>query len=505
MAAEFGGRSGTIGRVAIVVVPSALTAAAFAIGSHFGVVGHLPLWALLLLLVAVGVEGEISGAFVRADATVTALHVALSLQILGITAVIYVIGWGPTLTIGYLFVVARALDTVGSRAWHIALGWTVAGIVVGQTAIVIGLVPTYVAAPYVHGLAALGILGMAFVIRLLGMKTEDNEKAHVQRDEADRAVRTTLSLLSATLDATADGILVVDAEGAITRFNAQFAQMWRLPPDVLDTRDDNAAIQCVLSQLARPESFLAKVEELYADPDAESDDTLEFNDGRIFDRHSRPQRVDGVVVGRVWSFRDVTDRSRLVDELAHQAFHDHLTGLPNRALLRDRLERALAGARRSGATVSVLFCDLDGFKMVNDTLGHDAGDVLLEQVARRIEHNLRDDDTAARVGGDEFALVLDHTIADDAIALAHRLLDRLREPFDINGREVFARTSIGIADNHDDALDAEELLSRADVAMYAAKSRGRDRCEVFEPGMQTELTARHELRESIVYSPQNTT
>jgi diguanylate cyclase (GGDEF)-like protein len=280
--------------------------------------------------------------------------------------------------------------------------------------------------------------------------------------------------------------------------------MWRLPQDVLDARDDRAAIQCVLSQLVRPDSFLAKVEELYADPEAESDDTLEFIDGRVFDRHSRPQRVDGIVVGRVWSFRDVTDRTRLVDELAHQAFHDHLTGLANRALLRDRLERALASASRSGATVSVLFCDLDGFKMVNDTLGHDAGDLLLEQVARRIEHSLRDDDTAARVGGDEFALVLDHTTADDAISLAQRLLDKLRDPFDINGREVFARASIGIADNHDDALDAEELLSRADVAMYAAKSRGRDRCELFEPSMHTELTARHELHAVIGYSRQNT-
>jgi diguanylate cyclase (GGDEF)-like protein len=474
---------GRISRAATVVVPSGLTAAAFAVGSHFGDVGTLPLWALLLLLAAVGIEGELTGVLLRPEASTAALHTALAAQALGITTIIYAIGWGPTLTIGYVFVVARALDMAGSRVWRIALGWTVVGILAGQLAIAINLVPTYVRAPYVHGLAALGILGMAFVLRLLGTKTAENEHAAGQRLRADHETRATLSLLTATLDATADGILVVDAAGAITRFNAQFARMWRLPQDVLDDGDDGAAIGFVLEQLVRPEAFVAKVEELYANPEAESDDTLEFKDGRVFDRHSRPQRVDGTVVGRVWSFRDVTDRSRLVDELAHQAFHDHLTGLANRALLRDRLDRALARSQRSGAVVAVLFCDLDGFKVVNDTLGHDAGDLLLEKVARRVEYNLRDGDTAARVGGDEFAVVLDETTPRDTIALAQRLLDRLREPFDINGRAVFARASIGVADNSTEALEAEELLSRADIAMYAAKGRGRDRLECFEPAM----------------------
>ena len=165
---------------------------------------------------------------------------------LGITAIIYVIGWGPTLTIGYVFAVSRALDTAGSRVWPIALGWTTCGIVVGQVAIETGLVPTYVPTPYVHGLAVLGILGTGFVMRLLGMKTEQNERVLAERDHADQEVRSALSLLAATLDSTADGILVVDAHGTITRFNAQFAQMWRLPQAVLDSGDDGAAIQFVL-------------------------------------------------------------------------------------------------------------------------------------------------------------------------------------------------------------------------------------------------------------------
>jgi diguanylate cyclase (GGDEF)-like protein len=490
-------------RIAIVVVPGVLTAVAFAVGSRFGVVGDMPAWALLLLLVVIGVEGELTGRLIHPEASALALHIALSLQILGITSIIYAIGWGPTLAIGYVFVVERALENGGSRVWRVTLGWTVVGILLGQIAIMFGLVATYVRSPYVHGLAALGILGTAFVMRLLGTKTEANEQALLERETADHEMRSTLSLLSATLDATADGILVVDGAGAITRFNAQFADMWRIPREILDNRDDDAAIRFVMDQLVRPETFVAKVQELYADPDAESDDTLEFKDGRVFDRHSRAQRVDGEVVGRVWSFRDVTDRNRLVVELEHQAFHDHLTGLANRALLRDRLEQALARSRRTGATVAVLFCDLDGFKMVNDTLGHDAGDLLLVDVARRFEQNLREGDTAARVGGDEFALVIEEPAPGDANLLAGRLLDTLREPFDVNGHEVFARASIGIADNRADVLDADELLCRADIAMYAAKGRGRDRFEVFEPTMQTELTTRHELHGDLRHAVHN--
>jgi diguanylate cyclase (GGDEF)-like protein len=479
--------------VAVLVVPSVLTAIAFGIASHFGLVGNLPFWALLLFLAASGALGQITGVWVRPYASGRALHTALAAQVLSVSAIIYVIGWGPTLTIGYVFVVARALDAGGSRVWRATLGWTVVGIAFGQFAIVVDLVPTYVPTPYVHGLAALGILGMAFVMWLLGTKTLENERASEARDQADHEVRTTLSLLSATLDSTADGILVVDTAGAITQYNSQFARMWRVPEALLEARDDAAAVQFVLEQLLRPEVFVAKVEELYTHPLAESDDTLEFKDGRVFERHSQPQVVDGSVVGRVWSFRDVTERLRLVDELAHQAFHDSLTGLANRALLRDRLEHSVARSRRLAATVAVLFVDLDGFKMINDTLGHDAGDVLLVEVATRLQANLREGDTAARVGGDEFAIVLDETSAEETNALAQRLLDVLREPIDVAGREVFVPASIGIADNRVDALDGDELLCRADIAMYAAKSRGRNRFECFESTMQTDLAARHEL------------
>ena len=319
----------------------------------------------------------------------------------------------------------------------------------------------------------------------------------VRQLHADGQLRSTVSLLSATLDSTADGVLVVGADGTITQFNSRLTQMWRVPEEILARGDDAASAGFVLDQLNQPEAFITKVGQLHGNSDVVSDDILEFRDGRVFERHSQPQRVEGTTVGRVWSFRDVTDRARLVEQLAHQAFHDELTGLANRALLRDRLEHALARSRRSGATVAVLFCDLDRFKMINDTLGHDSGDVLLVEVGTRFQHSVRDSDTVARLGGDEFAIVLDDTTPRDAAALAQRILDMLRDPFVIKDREIFVRTSIGIADNHADALDADELLCRADIAMYAAKARGRDRIEGFETAMQTELTTHHELYDDL--------
>src|SRR4030043_1074278 len=129
-----------------------------------------------------------------------------------------------------------------------------------------------------------------------------------ERKQAEDTLRSTLSLLGATLESTADGILVVDSIGKIVTFNHKFIQMWQIPESVIESRNDDQALAFVLDQLKHPEKFLSKVRELYADPNAESYDMLEFSDGRVFERYSLPQKIGGVIVGRVWSFRDVTDR-----------------------------------------------------------------------------------------------------------------------------------------------------------------------------------------------------
>jgi diguanylate cyclase (GGDEF)-like protein/PAS domain S-box-containing protein len=197
---------------------------------------------------------------------------------------------------------------------------------------------------------------------------------------------------------------------------------------------------------------------------------------------------DPTVRGLVLNYSDITERAQYEERLSQQAFHDALTGLPNRALFQDRLEHAL---RQRGQTVGLLFVDLDHFKVVNDSLGHDAGDQLLCDVAQRLAGCLRDGDTLARLGGDEFTVLMpDIADAQVAEAVASRIESRLEPPFELPGQSVFVTASIGIATGvalHD---RSEAPLRDADAAMYEAKAGGRARHAVFDPTMHTRAVTR---------------
>ena len=205
-------------------------------------------------------------------------------------------------------------------------------------------------------------------------------------------------------------------------------------------------------------------------------------------------RDDPLVQGVLVSVRDATHRRMADEALIHAALHDPLTGLPNRALLHDRLAQALARSDRSVGHAAVLFLDLDNFKVINDSLGHMAGDLLLIELAHRLSSNVRAGDTVARFGGDEFAVLLDNVIdANDALANAERLLTALRKPLELDGRDVSPEASIGVALSVGRSDQPEDLLRQADLAMYHAKAAGKGRCCAFEPAMQTRADARLEL------------
>ena len=303
------------------------------------------------------------------------------------------------------------------------------------------------------------------------------------RVAAEEELRESNSLLATTLESTAEGILVVDQSGHISNFNHRFAEMWRIPEEVLASHDSARASALVFDQLVDPDAFVATAKALYAAPDTESHDVLLFKDGRAFERDSRPRRLAGVVVGRVWSFRDITEHERLKQQLVHQALHDSLTGLPNQALFRDRVDHAVERLSRTGRRVAVLFVDLDDFKNVNDTLGHWAGDELLAQLSERLTGQLRLADTAARLGGDEFAVLVDELTDDaDAVEIAQRIIDALSEPVVIAARHLTLTASVGLAFG-DRGADTDELLRNADLAMYAAKAEGKNCRRVFTPEM----------------------
>jgi diguanylate cyclase (GGDEF)-like protein/PAS domain S-box-containing protein len=205
------------------------------------------------------------------------------------------------------------------------------------------------------------------------------------------------------------------------------------------------------------------------------------------------QGVRSGAPGCILTGRDVSERRQLEQELRHQAFHDSLTGLANRALFEDRLSHALAGRSRTGGGLTVLFVDLDDFKTVNDSLGHSAGDELLRAVGERLGHNLRGTDTAARLGGDEFGVLLEDASTFTAAAeTARRLLAALEPPFLIEGRQLNVSASIGIA-VADAGSEAMQLMRNADLAMYEAKGRGGAQWRLFEESMHATALGRLEL------------
>lgn len=289
-----------------------------------------------------------------------------------------------------------------------------------------------------------------------------------------------------TLHSIGDGVISTDFRGRVSFLNnvAERITGWTQteasgrPLDKTFLLVDATTRQCV-----NPPAMEAIIENRTVR--VESDCVLIRRDGQesavevsaspIHDKH------DGVV-GAVVVAHDVTEARDLSAKLARLALHDNLTGLPNRVLLADRLEKALERARRNGSAVSVLFVDLDSFKPVNDSLGHDVGDRLLQQVAGRLQCCVRSSDTVSRYGGDEFIVMLpDIAQPEDAAVCAQKILASLSMPFAIGTHELHISASIGIAGSAQGATDSSTLMKHADAAMYDVKADGRRGFRFFKP------------------------
>ena len=292
-----------------------------------------------------------------------------------------------------------------------------------------------------------------------------------------------------------DLITVLDADGIVTYQSPSIEPVLGYTPEETEGRRfDRLLAAADLPRFAQILSGHAEGTETIA-----MECSLLHADGRLLQFEVRVTDLleDEHVGGLVLNSRDISERKAFEEQLSHQAFHDPVTGLANRALFADRVAHALVGTHRTGVQLAVLFIDLDDFKTVNDSLGHQAGDSVLFEVARRLEKAVRPADTVARFGGDEFAILLDEVdSSDEVVMIADRVLDALEQPVAVEGKEVYARASVGICMSDEDlkAQDPEEFLRNADLAMYMAKRDSKGSYRLFEPTMHERVVERLELR-----------
>src|SRR5215218_9610105 len=304
------------------------------------------------------------------------------------------------------------------------------------------------------------------------------------------------------LKSAGEGIFGLDLDGNATFVNPAAARMTGWETEELVGHPQHEVLHHT-----KPDGFPYPREECPIHAVLE-DKTTHSRDDEVFWRKdgtsfpveymSSPILQDGEVVGAVVTFKDITERKFLEEQLHHQAFYDPLTELPNRALFMDRLEHTLTRSNRRESSVAVMFVDLDNFKVINDSLGHEAGDQLLKVVAERLESYLRPEDTAARLGGDEFTiLVEDIASVGEGVQIAERIAEVLAPPFTLEEQEVFITASIGIALNISTQERAEDTLRHADLAMYRAKHKGKAQYEVFESSMHNEALRRLRLENEL--------
>ena len=294
-----------------------------------------------------------------------------------------------------------------------------------------------------------------------------------QQLKAERELEAAAADLRATLESTQDGILVTDLAGRIRNFNQRFASLWQIPPELLTRREDDRVLEWMRRSVVDPAAYMRRLAAIDDATMLQASDVLRLHSGKVVERVTMPQCMRGQPIGRVYAFRDITERLEARQRIETLSYTDALTGLPNRRLLADRVEVALAQAKRDGTPFALLFLNLDRFNHINETLGRDFGDRVLLDVADRIRGCVREVDTVARLAGDEFVVLANGVDELGAETAAWRVMDALKLPFTQGGMSFTVTASLGISLYPNDGAVMNELVRRADAAMRDAKLAGR--------------------------------
>ncbi len=324
------------------------------------------------------------------------------------------------------------------------------------------------------------------------LKNQLNELSDTQQQ-----LEHSISVLNATFDAIGEQVTVLDLKGNVVSANIMAREFFERFN--LDAYNYFSQIDKVIKKGNKSADIIAQ---LKADSKQALSGEFESIDDKHYSYRSLPQLKNGQLIGRVFCIRDISVEKEHEEIIHFQAYHDALTGLANRQLFMDRLEHSLTLARRDDSMTAVLFLDLDNFKRVNDTEGHKGGDELLIKMVERINHRLREQDTLARIGGDEFVILVELVKSKNNIEnLCDALLETISKEFIINGRPQYVSSSIGIALYPQDGITPDSLLSNADMAMYDAKNNGKNAYRFYhrklEAHAREQMDIERELRKAI--------
>ena len=336
-------------------------------------------------------------------------------------------------------------------------------------------------------------------LRLLEEMTNDVSFAleNIDREDTRKKAEDNLRKLSRAVEQSANAVMITDRNGIIEYVNPWFTHITGYTLDEVVGKTP----QILKSNETHPENYKRMWDTLHSGKEWTGELHNTKKNGDLYwclETISPLKNEDGEITHFVAVTEDISERKQTEQTIRHLAFHDPLTGLPNRRLFNDRLHQATISRQRRDSTFALMLLDLDRFKTVNDTLGHDVGDALLKTVGSRLSSTLRQGDTLARMGGDEFAvLVLNIAQPEDTAHIAEKLLDVLKQPFHLYGHELYVTTSIGITLFPDDAGEADALIKNADIALYRAKDCGRNNFQFFTADMNASMMHRLQLESSM--------
>ena len=465
---------------------------------RFGYVDRVSPWVWVGLFVAIAIVNWAADRFYNAYPGALSRDLRVISQVASVTVAIYLTGWGPVLWAAYIFIALENLARAGSRVWRTMVLCSLVGMAIGEFCLARGWFPSELTKAQSAALTVMGAFVLFFVIRMAGAIVEQNETMMEQKEEAERTLRLSEDRFRSLIQNSSDVTMIIGEESEFRYVSPAVKDLLHYEPEQLIGRNS--------TDFVHPED-LDSVRRMLGGEFQSRPGTaiLEF---RMVRRDGTARDVEAVVsnqthrtsvAGYVANIRDITERKKFEALLAHRALHDPLTGLANRQLILDRAQQMLVRARRTGVPVAALFIDLDNFKDSNDSLGHGAGDQLLQLVAGRLLGILRSGDTVGRLGGDEFVILAEGvSFASGPEMIAERVHQVLKPAFHLpgtDGMSISISASIGIAVG--DRPSAEDLLRDADIALYRAKGAGRDQSVLFERAMQSEAKERLALKSDL--------